>query len=77
MHRQFEAERALTRDACELFNQQAVVRPKHRRAITEGLIVREHSAPISLPDNRIGALPAAVLSPTPGTRPRDWPADRG
>ena len=39
-----EAELALTRDACELFNAEAVVPPKHRRAITEGLIARGHSA---------------------------------
>jgi putative transposase len=35
---------ALTRDACELFNTEAVVPPKRRRAITEGLIARGHSA---------------------------------
>jgi putative transposase len=35
---------ALTRDACELFNAEAVVPPKRRRAIAEGLIVRGHSA---------------------------------
>jgi hypothetical protein len=35
-----EAELALTRDACELFNAQAVVPPKRRRAIAEGLIAR-------------------------------------
>ncbi len=39
-----EAELALTRDACELFNEQAVVPPKRRRAITEQLIARGHSA---------------------------------
>ena len=39
-----EAELALTRDACELFDEQAVVPPKRRRAITEGLIARGHSA---------------------------------
>ena len=39
-----EAELALTRDACELFNDEAVVPPKRRRAITEGLIARGHSA---------------------------------
>jgi putative transposase len=39
-----EAELALTRDACELFNEQAVVPPKHRRAIAERLIARGHSA---------------------------------
>lgn len=39
-----EAELALTRDACELFNAEAVVRPKRRRAIAEGLIARGHSA---------------------------------
>ena len=33
-----EAELALTRDACELFDEQAVVPPKRRRAIAEGLI---------------------------------------
>ena len=31
-----EAELALTRDACELFDEQAVVPPKRRRAIAEG-----------------------------------------
>jgi putative transposase len=41
---QLEAELALTRDACELFNEQAVVPPKRRRAITEGLIAQGHSA---------------------------------
>jgi len=39
-----EAELALTRDACELFNAEAVVPPKRRRAIVEGLIARGHSA---------------------------------
>jgi transposase-like protein len=39
-----EAELALTRDACELFDEQAVVAPKRRRAIAEGLIARGHSA---------------------------------
>ena len=41
---QLEAELALTRDACELFDEQAVVPPKRRRAIAEGLIARGHSA---------------------------------
>ncbi|MHA0290083.1 IS3 family transposase (plasmid) [Mycobacterium sp. C3-094] len=41
---QLEAELVLTRDACELFDEQAVVPPKRRRAITEGLIARGHSA---------------------------------
>lgn len=41
---QLEAELALTRDACELFDEQAVVPPKRRRAIVEGLIARRHSA---------------------------------
>jgi putative transposase len=41
---QLEAELALTRDACELFNEQAVVPPKRRRAIAEGLIARGYSA---------------------------------
>jgi putative transposase len=40
---QLEAELALTRDACELFNAEAVVPPKRRRAIVEGLIARGHS----------------------------------
>ncbi|BCO46840.1 transposase [Mycobacterium intracellulare] len=40
---QLEAELALTRDACELFNEQAVVPPKRRRAIVDGLIARGHS----------------------------------
>lgn len=39
-----EAELELTRDACELFNAEAVVPPKRRRAIAEGLIARGHSA---------------------------------
>jgi hypothetical protein len=39
-----EAELALTRDACELFNAQAVVPPKRLRAIAEGLILRGYSA---------------------------------
>ena len=39
-----EAELALTRDACELFDERAVVPPKGRRAIAEGLIARGHSA---------------------------------
>ncbi|HTY32935.1 MAG TPA: IS3 family transposase [Mycobacterium sp.] len=39
-----EAELALTRDACELFDEQAVVPPKRRRAIAEGLIARGYSA---------------------------------
>jgi len=41
---QLEGELALTRDACELFNAAAVVPPKRRRAIVEGLIARGHSA---------------------------------
>jgi putative transposase len=41
---QLEAELVLTRDACELFDEQAVVPPKRRRAIAEGLIARGHSA---------------------------------
>ncbi|MGP4058274.1 hypothetical protein ACTWP6_26200 [Mycobacterium sp. 4D054] len=40
---QLEAELALTRDACALFDEQVVVPPKCRRAITEGLIARGHS----------------------------------
>jgi transposase-like protein len=39
-----EAELALTRDACELFDEQAVVPPKRRRAVAEGLIARGYSA---------------------------------
>ena len=39
-----EAELSLSRDASELFDEQAVVPPKHRRAITEGLIARGPSA---------------------------------
>jgi putative transposase len=39
-----EAKPALTRDACELFDEQAVVPPKRRCAIAEGLIARGHSA---------------------------------
>jgi transposase-like protein len=39
-----EAELALTRDACELFNEQAVVPPKRRRVIAEGLIALGHSS---------------------------------
>ena len=41
---QLEAELALTRDACELFDEQAVVPPKRRRVIAEGLIARGHSS---------------------------------
>jgi transposase-like protein len=41
---QLEAELALTRDACDLFNDQSVVPPKRRRAIVDGLIARGHSA---------------------------------
>jgi transposase-like protein len=41
---QLEAELALSRDACELFNTEAVVPPKRRRAIVEGLIARGDSA---------------------------------
>jgi hypothetical protein len=41
---QLEAERVFARDACELLDEQAVVPPKRRRAITEGLIARGHSA---------------------------------
>jgi transposase InsO family protein len=41
---QLEAELALTRDACELFNDEAVVPPKRRRVIAEGLIARGYSA---------------------------------
>ena len=40
---QLEAELKLTRDACELFNEQVVVPPKHRRAIVDGLIARGYS----------------------------------
>ena len=39
-----EAELALTRDACELFDAEAVVPPKRRRVIAGGLIARGHSA---------------------------------
>ncbi|GJF11080.1 hypothetical protein NGTWS0302_38380 [Mycolicibacterium cyprinidarum] len=39
-----EAELELTRDPCALFDRQAAVPPKRRRAITEGLIARGHSA---------------------------------
>jgi transposase-like protein len=35
---QLEAELALTRDACELFDEQEVVPPKRRRAIAEGAL---------------------------------------
>ncbi|WP_155769332.1 IS3 family transposase [Mycobacterium asiaticum] len=41
---QLEAELALTRDACELFNAGVVVPPKRRRAIAEGLIAQGYSA---------------------------------
>jgi hypothetical protein len=41
---ELEAELVLTRDACDLFNDEAVVPPKRRRAIVEGLIARGHSA---------------------------------
>jgi transposase-like protein len=39
-----EAELALTRDACELFDEQAVVPLKRRRMVAERLIARGHSA---------------------------------
>jgi putative transposase len=38
------AELALTRDGCELFDEQAVVLPKRRRAVAKGLIARGHLA---------------------------------
>lgn len=53
-----EAELALTRDACELFNDEAVVPPKRRRAIAEGLIARGHSARSSC---RITGLARSLL----------------
>ena len=53
-----EAELALTRDACELFDEQAVVPPKHRGAIAEGLIARGHSARSSC---RITGLARSLL----------------
>jgi transposase InsO family protein len=53
-----EAELALTRDACELFDEQAVVPPKRRRAIAEGLIARGHSARSSC---RITGLTRSLL----------------
>src|SRR6478609_12030789 len=56
-----EAELALTRDACELFNTEAVVPPKRRRAITEGLIARRTFSSICLPDHGIGAFLAARM----------------
>lgn len=40
---QLEEELRLVRDACELFNEQAVVPPKRRRALADGLIARGHS----------------------------------
>ncbi len=39
-----EAELALTRDACELFDEQCGGAPRRRRAIADWLIVRGHSA---------------------------------
>lgn len=71
-----EAELALTRDACELFDEQAVVPPKRRRAIAEGLIARAHSAR-SAPDNGISAVPIAISSASPYPRPRGEAAHRG
>jgi transposase-like protein len=53
-----EAELALARDACELFDEQAVVPPTRRRAITEGLIARGHSARSSC---RITGLTRSLL----------------
>jgi transposase InsO family protein/transposase-like protein len=53
-----EAELALTRDACELFNHEAVVPPKRRRAIAEGLIARGYSARSSC---RITGLARSLL----------------
>jgi putative transposase len=55
---QLEAELALTRDACELFNERAVVPPKRRRAIAEGLIARGYSARSSC---RITGLARSLL----------------
>jgi putative transposase len=55
---QLEAELALTRDACELFNAEAVVPPKRRRAIVEGLIARGHSARLAC---RISGLARSLL----------------
>lgn len=52
-----EAELALTRDACELFNTEAVVPPKRRRAITEGLIARRTFSSICLPDHGVWRVP--------------------
>jgi putative transposase len=71
-----EAELALTRDACDLFDNQAVVPPKRRRAIAEGLIARGHSARSA---RRITGLArsAAIPSPPTGARPSDPPLDRG
>jgi putative transposase len=51
-------ELTLSRDACELFNHEAVVPPKRRRAIAEGLIARGHSA---LSACRITGLARSVL----------------
>lgn len=53
-----ESELALTRDACELFDNEAVVPPKRRRAIVEGLIARGHSARSSC---RITGLTRSLL----------------
>jgi putative transposase len=50
-----EAELALTRDACEPFNDEAVVPRKCRHAIAEGLIAQIISS-IFLPDNRISPI---------------------
>ena len=55
-----EAELALTRDACELFNTEAVVPPKRRRAITEGLIARRTFSSICLPDHGVWRVPCCT-----------------
>jgi putative transposase len=74
---QLEAELALTRDACEPFDEQAVVPPKRRRAIADGLIVRGHSARSAC---RVTGLARSLLQhhrPTAGARPADPSIDRG
>ncbi len=51
-----EHELVLTRDACELFDEQAVVPPKRGRAVVEGLIARGHSARSACRISRIGSF---------------------
>jgi transposase-like protein len=64
-----EAELALTRDACELFNSEAVVPPKRRRAIADGLHGRGGARRCR------GSIRATVTTPN-GRRPKPLPTAR-